>query len=545
MVFKMAYDAMVAFTCPRTITIMDWRLGFIHKALVVAIVGYVCWNLFQSQLFLMDSLPLGLVSVWATPTYNGQLGVASFDQARDDFFEKSKSEGANDDGSNTSHSYCDNKTYDYVYDAHFTYREIGCKFAQAEEVSVKGESQIFFTTMLQEKSVAYVPAPKDNKKCSRQVFTKAGFREDECPIGANFTRALGRCYCRATKNSFVAAVENMTLNLEHKYDAMYGQGVMPRTFVRAEGSNVNLHEFAPGQVISMPLYKILDFLRMSLDHRSEHKPDAPHVRLKGLQITAKLQYYNYHQAPGMEKQVDGKPGETVCILEFSPQDMWSTLGDSVNHFSSETNKNDQGGFVDSYRYGIKIVIQASGVISKMDVMFLINAVIQGLVLLNVAVVVTQQIAFYMLGDRSKMYKEFGNETALFEREAARFAIQAIVAGYVFQVIDEDKNGSLDQGEILKAIKDKVPDSGLSEEEMDVLAGFVVHQAELAREADGGDGEKGEVDPAGWDNLFTSSFMDFHSLSRTIKALDKEHSSHLLERAKAFKSGLKAKGYGAV
>ena len=49
-------------------------------------------------------------------------------------------------------------------------------------------------------------------------------------------------------------------------------------------------------------------------------------------------------------------------------------------------------------------------------MFLVNSVIQGLVLLNVAVVVTQMVAYYALGDRSKMYKEFGNETAIFERE---------------------------------------------------------------------------------------------------------------------------------
>ena len=69
-----------------------------------------------------------------------------------------------------------------------------------------------------------------------------------------------------------------------------------------------------------------------------------------------------------------------------------------------------------------MVIQASGVISTVDLMFMINAVIQGLVLLNVAVIITQQVAFYLLGDRSKMYKEFGNETAIFEREAARFAI---------------------------------------------------------------------------------------------------------------------------
>ena len=50
-----------------------------------------------------------------------------------------------------------------------------------------------------------------------------------------------------------------------------------------------------------------------------------------------------------------------------------------------------------------------------------------------------------------MYK-FGNETAIFEREAARFAVQSIVAGYVFQVIDTDKGGGLDQREVYDAIE---------------------------------------------------------------------------------------------
>ena len=34
--------------------------------------------------------------------------------------------------------------------------------------------------------------------------------------------------------------------------------------------------------------------------QSETKTKQPKLRVKGLQITAKMQYYNYHQAPGFE-----------------------------------------------------------------------------------------------------------------------------------------------------------------------------------------------------------------------------------------------------
>jgi hypothetical protein len=574
MAAKMAYDVMASFTCPRTITFQDYRLGFTHKAIVVAILAYVCFNLFSGQLYLVDSVPLGLVSVWSTSDYNGTSGVSSFSRARDAFYDAYSAK----DG---SFRYCGNEDYDYAYDESYTYEKIGCAFQEDAELAVKGESQIFFSTMVQTNTVAFVSARGANETCGRSAFEAAGVPDAECPSAANegdyasvvFAEELGRCYCRATKNAFNVAAENLTVSMEHKYEALYGRGELPRTFVRREDSLENLHEFAPGEALNLPLWKVLEFVGLSLDEyaagggkegeagvrSSETSNGNPKLRVKGLQITAKMQYYNYHQAPGFESQRNGQPGETVCILSLSPQDMWAALGNDVSHFptkGSAGSAGERGGFENRYRYGIKVVIQASGVISTVDLMFMINAVIQGLVLLNVAVIITQQVAFYLLGDRSKMYKEFGNETAIFEREAARFAIQSIVAGHVFRLVDADKSGGLDHAEIYDAIQDSVAGSGLSEKEMNTLAGFVIHQADLDSEkhkaylgedaAALGDEQEGVIGLAEWDNLFASGFMDFHSLSRVVKNLSKEESSFLLERAKTFKAGLGGgANYGAV
>ena len=578
MAAKMAYDVMASFTCPRTITFQDYRLGFTHKAIVVAILAYVCFNLFSGQLYLVDSVPLGLVSVWSTSDYNGTSGVSSFSHARDAFYDDYSA-----NAKNGSFRYCGNDDYDYVYDASYTYEKIRCAFQEDAELAVKGESQIFFSTMVQTNTVAFVSTQK-GETCGRSVFEDAGVSDAECPssemeddyASVAFTEELGRCYCRATKNAFNVAAENLTVSMEHKYEALYGRGELPRTFVRREDSLENLHEFAPGEALHLPLWRVLEFVGLSLDEyaaggesslkgvSSSPTPNGqPKLRVKGLQITAKMQYYNYHQAPGFENERDGKPGETVCILSLSPQDMWAALGNDVSHFpsmgsagSAGSNVRERGGFENRYRYGIKVVIQASGVISAVDLMFMINAVIQGLVLLNVAVIITQQVAFYLLGDRSKMYKEFGNETAIFEREAARFAIQSIVAGHVFRLVDADKSGGLDHAEIYDAIQESAAGSGLSEEEMNTLAGFVIHQADLDSEkhkawlgedaAGAGDEQEGVIGLAEWDNLFASGFMDFHSLSRVVRNLSKEESSFLLERAKTFKAGLGGRAnYGAI
>ena len=200
MAAKIAYDVMASFTCPRTITFQDYRLGFTHKAIVVAILGYVCFNLFSGQLYLVDSVPLGLVSVWSTSDYNGTSGVSSFSRARDAFYDAYSAK----DG---SFRYCDNEDYDYVYDSTYTYEKIGCAFQEDAELAMKGESQIFFSTMVQTNTVAFVSARGKNETCGRSVFEDAGVPDEECPsaeteddyANVTFTEELGRCYCRATK----------------------------------------------------------------------------------------------------------------------------------------------------------------------------------------------------------------------------------------------------------------------------------------------------------------------------------------------------------
>ena len=72
------------------------------------------------------------------------MGYVSFDEARDSFYENS--------GGSGQYRYCNNEKYSYTYDANFNYTDIGCAYSQAEETAVKGESQMFYSTMLQSKT---------------------------------------------------------------------------------------------------------------------------------------------------------------------------------------------------------------------------------------------------------------------------------------------------------------------------------------------------------------------------------------------------------
>ena len=105
------YNALASFTCPRAITFIDWRLGFTHKALMVAILGWVIYQLFVGQLFLEDAQPLGLVSVWGGATYSGELGEISYDDSVREFYANKTKNAAGG-----PYAYCDNPSYNIKYD---------------------------------------------------------------------------------------------------------------------------------------------------------------------------------------------------------------------------------------------------------------------------------------------------------------------------------------------------------------------------------------------------------------------------------------------
>eukprot|EP01024_Parvocaulis_polyphysoides_P004276 TRINITY_DN11078_c0_g1_i1.p1 TRINITY_DN11078_c0_g1~~TRINITY_DN11078_c0_g1_i1.p1 ORF type:complete len:271 (+),score=28.52 TRINITY_DN11078_c0_g1_i1:107-814(+) len=100
-----------------------------------------------------------------------------------------------------------------------------------------------------------------------------------------------------------------------------------------------------------------------------------------------------------------------------------------------------------YRYGIKIVFQASGNIGKFNVTELIQSITSGLVLLAFATTIVTMIALYAMGLKSQLYREFIQEKVDWRQEYARFAAQAVVGAYVFNLMDSDGSGNLDGVEL--------------------------------------------------------------------------------------------------
>lgn len=107
---------------------------------------------------------------------------------------------------------------------------------------------------------------------------------------------------------------------------------------------------------------------------------------------------------------------------------------------------------------------------------LIAALVAGSVMLGVAQTLVTYVALYALGLSSQLYQEFLRESVDWRKEYARYASQALVAGFAFMSYDRDHSGKLDRREIFKVLN-TVLGHRLSQSTVAALSDFVMRQGE--------------------------------------------------------------------
>lgn len=105
-------------------------------------------------------------------------------------------------------------------------------------------------------------------------------------------------------------------------------------------------------------------------------------------------------------------------------------------------------------------------------------------MLGIAQTLVTYIALYALGLSSQLYREFLRESVDWRKEYARYAAQALVAGFAFMSYDRDHSGKLDRREIFKVLN-TVLGHRLSENTVAALTDFVMRQGESDGEVDKG------------------------------------------------------------
>ena len=458
----------MAYTTPKYAKIIDYRLALTNLALQVLITFYVLYALIRGKTYLQTEVPIGRVTNWGSGTANfaavqtaartaTTLTTQTFDGEEFTILPCSSSAAATalDD-------------YNFKYsDSIWVYDNAKCAYLTADELITKETRGGMFISTHATQTITYrVPS-------------------SSCPPTHNFAGSTGValgtttndvCYYNTTTNWLFIGAEHTSIGIAHEFetasDIFAAQN--PKTYVRRMGSNENLITFESGSSISLTLKQILDVAQVDLDKRYDDQPggfavsengragsvDAnrgPMMRLAGLRLNAKLMYYNYNLDGASQSTGDSDP---YCILEIEPSITWTSLGQSITYRSDKDDLDDplrradgqpEGYMMNMYRYGVHIDISTSGIVGSFNYVYFINVVISGLVLLRVAGTICDLIAKYGLGTRSSIYSRHMVEETNFEREAARYAVQGMMAVDSYHQADSSGHGGLDIDELKELI----------------------------------------------------------------------------------------------
>ncbi len=354
------------FTTPKLVTFNDVRIGSLNKILQSCILGIIIYDLFFNELYLKTEIPSGYTTFW---TENGNL--------------------TNIQNSNESnHSYCNNKDYDYAYDADtWVYREIDCIKLPYSEMYIKGENEFFFLTHFTEYN------------------TKVTTCENEM-----------KCIERDNKDYFTIGSEGMILAFDHFYATSFEEGSnlitenkKIDTYIKNENGKT-IKKFNQGETIKLNLSEWLELSNIDLDSYNEgtpvsyphpliENPSLPYNRLSGVEIIIKVNYYNMKSLSGYET--------STCELQLSPNSGWASKGSTVTYedYPNVSDINDEYSYIDRYKYGVKFKFIVSGIMGKFNVNNLVNHLVSGLVLINTSSAIVCLIALYLLGSYSNKFKK--------------------------------------------------------------------------------------------------------------------------------------------
>lgn len=131
--------------------------------------------------------------------------------------------------------------------------------------------------------------------------------------------------------------------------------------------------------------------------------------------------------------------------------------------------------VNIQRNGIKFTFIRGGRAGKFTFRALATALVTYTVMFSAAQAIVTFTALYALGLSSQLYKEFILESVEWRKEYARFAAQALVAGFAFMQYDRDKSWQLSRSEIFKMLKQILHD--LPEDKIAALTDFLMRHGD--------------------------------------------------------------------
>ncbi|GMH40927.1 hypothetical protein BSKO_08831 [Bryopsis sp. KO-2023] len=526
------------FTASKYVLIKDWRLGVVLRTFQVAILIYILADVFRAASYLESEVPKGVILPF-TPAENRK---------------ERKTLWGNRAENATKLSYCtDPDEYNFEYQGQ-KFEDITCMFAEASSLSKKGDNQYFITTYTNVDKLVYIKAAErgDCGQYKPDGYSLIIF------VDGDDAGAGGACVYESSASYFPIGADTGRLKVLHGYftSIVEKNGGNPKTYVR-NAVTKEQEVFQAGDVIDLTVERWLDIAGVKLDlpmdapeqvtfesdsaqtGSGDYKDRYPRLRLSGVNILVNMNYYTRKLAPPPWKKSTGKGADDIiCVIDVTPVYRWSLQGSDIRH---SITRPDSPIFLDSkglpasfndgevaaiqtdlQNYGIQFSFQIAGNVGRFAISALIAALVAGSVLLSVAQVLVTFVALYGMGLSSQLYMEFMRESVDWRKEYARFAAQALVAGYAFMGYDENNSFRLDRKEIFKTLK-TILGQRLPEDKLAALADFVMRQGEEDVKVSKGAFRLEEGDfPASnlisieeWINIFTEEKVSLAALERLI------------------------------
>lgn len=519
----------IGFSTKRTVNILDPKLGTLYYILACLATIYTLYNIIGAQTYLAYTGIVGLVTPYIENYHNTTDGTeVSFLRAQSEFYHELSAKNG------SVYKYCSNDSYNFQYSSEYAYTNLTCKGIDASEIWVKQSTEIFIKTSGVENNKKFFQMTSEEDSCTYSAFDKYG----GCSSTSVLEVRVGRCYCKSERNNFFYGAENLTLVLDDKYNSLYGSGSRSKTYVRRRGEDKDYKVIESDQYIHLPIYELLDIAGIDLDSRNtdaemegtdaQGNPVYPFRRLTGTILELSFVYGNYKESPSGHKLK-----RTVeKTLEVEAIEAWSSNGnDPVYNTYSYTKKAD---YKNVYSYGIQIKLTTAGFVAKFDVAAFVQALVSGMVMLNLALTVTVFIATNNpFESSSRLYKATIKANYNMRKTYTKFALKAMHSMQEFRSLDNDQSGYISRKEIFEIVSKCFGEieSSMDADDYKVLVEFIMGQVDenldkLKNPAITGDGR---VSNEEWVELLGGDLSDLDTLCHLIKDMPAEAKQQHLDR----------------
>lgn len=306
--------------------------GIPYKLVCALILWWILGSLLTTELYLANSAPSAYIELWASSKYDGELGVFDYSQAQAEVYGRVAAVGLDaplgedeqefelEKVSEIASGYCDasdsNNAILLSDGDQINFQNLKCAYAEKDDSVQIGDTHVLFVTARRDTYVARRPMNNEvsDDSCDAVSFEAVGMGEfcDGDDESVSFRIAFGSCFCERADSRFVAAAEHLTFSASHAYESRFKSGVADVTHVRVgEDEESILATFGKGEDVKIPIVKMLQWLDVDLDSANEEEVSK---RVAGVRVEASFQYYNFHQAPGLEERVSLDEGPMVCII---------------------------------------------------------------------------------------------------------------------------------------------------------------------------------------------------------------------------------------